>query len=117
MASFNPMKEALRRHSRDEKTYNPRALRKWFIQHLSDIEWTGFIGLADATGYSVDAVSRVLGLLERFGRIEKTPLYFYHGTGLITPDRTVHPGHEKNQYHGFEFGYRLRAKQPRQEGR
>lgn len=113
IAQTNPRKEALRRHDRDEKPYNPRALRHWFIQHLSHTEWTGFIDLPDQTGYSCEAVDRVLDLLERRGRIEKTPLYFYPCAGLVKPDRTIHPGHGKNCYHGFEFGYRLRTKQVR----
>lgn len=103
----NPRKDARRRHARDEAPYNPRALRRFLLRHLSFVEWTGFIGMADEAGQSVEALSWVLDMLEHLGRIEKTPLYFYHCTGLVKPDRTVHPGHGPRQYQGFEFGYRL----------
>ncbi|MFZ2280819.1 MAG: hypothetical protein WAW39_23670 [Prosthecobacter sp.] len=111
MNSHNPRKEALRRHDRDEEPYDPRKLRRFLLIYLSATEWTGFIGLADECRQSVDAVSRVLTLLEMRGRIEKTPLYFYCGADLVKPDRTIHPGHGQ-QYQGFEYGYRLKQKAP-----
>lgn len=103
----DPRKDARRRHDRDEAPYNPRALRRFLLRRLSFTDWTGFIGLADEAGQSVEALSWVLGMLERRGRIEKTPLYFVPWSGLVEPDRTVHPGHGPRQYQGFEFGYRL----------
>jgi hypothetical protein len=110
MKSYNPQKDLLRHHDKDEEPYNPRKLRKFLLIYLSYTEWTGFIGLADECRQSTYAVSRVLDILESCGRVEKTPLYFYPWSELLQPDRTIHPGFEKNQYQGFEFGYRLKNK-------
>lgn len=111
MNNLNPRKDALRRHGRHEEPYNPRKLRRFLLIYLSATEWTGFIGLADECRQSVDAVSRVLTLLEMRGRIEKTPLYFYCGADLVKPDRAIHPGPGQH-YQGFEYGYRLKQKAP-----